>query len=74
MFHSGQTELGADICKLAQWKDSTTPVDLQGPSSFLEGVPNGPLWVCNSGSVEMTSNRPLPVHLVPFLHPELWVI
>ena len=41
---------------------------LETLSWFLEGVPNGPLRVCNSESVQMEPNGPIRVHLVPFVH------
>ena len=43
-------------------------VGLKLGSRDPHGLPNGPLQVCNSESVQMEPNGPVRVHLVPFVH------
>ena len=49
------------LCMLAHWKHSVTPVGLQLGSRDPHGLPNGPIRVCNSESVQMEPNGPVRV-------------
>ena len=49
---------------------------LSASQSVLEWVPNVPIQVCNSESVQMEANGPAKVNLIPFVDSictELWV-